>query len=65
MTVGEFVKNKIQKTQDIEKRILNSMQNHDFITANYLAMCQEKENNTFRNFIAKDQNVNETFKRLL
>lgn len=56
MTITEFVKKKIQERQEMEKRIITSMQNKDFASAVYL-------DNQLKNMLKADKNINSNFKR--
>lgn len=55
----------ILKQQKVEKQIIESMQNHDFYTAHYLDKCQKEENRIICNMIAKDKNIDSTFRNIL
>lgn len=56
MTITEFVKKKIQERQEMEKRIITSMQNKDFASAVYL-------DNQLKNMLKADKNIDSNFKR--
>ena len=58
MTVAEFVKKHLEKNQNIEKSIVQSMKDHDFEKANYLDGMQKRG----INLIFADKNISNKFK---
>lgn len=57
MTITEFVKKRINQQQDLERKIITSMQEKDFGKAVYL-------DQQLKDLIRKDSNISLDFKRL-